>query len=489
MKEHVTTGPLDPRPKRGTQQHRRRRRTGRQVLLGSSHAQVSPLQKLVIAVLAGMSLVTTLVLQGMMYASWPPEAVIGEFDTGDTTSNHYARGRPLIPGVFRRRNPNDDDDPKTDPNGEQSPAQDRIPNPKSDTNSTRSQTTKDNGRARVVELLQQAGVESLTREQIQQLPTWQQVLDLYGPAPRLYTEKGACTTYQARVPPTRRMVGAAGMFSTGTNLVTTLLKKNCQILERVELFGVNATREQHGMRWQVPWGKHTQQQYREKHSTEQAKAIVKDDLLPVVTIRHPIAWMKSMCKNPYTAKWQHRRDECPNLQSDENEWNQVSVKYGAGSESYQSLAHLYNDWYHGYTKHAQYPWIMIRMEGTYSEGHFFTCSIPNRNSPLMYADANIFHTTIDTDLVFHAHETIQQVCECAGGKLIHADRLQYTLESAKADSPGHDTSTGLVEAWIKYGQAPQVEGWSSQDIAAVHEALDPELLQLFGYELPPIVDG
>lgn len=70
--------------------------------------------------------------------------------------------------------------------------------------------------------------------------------------------------------------------------------------------------------------------------------------------------------SPYTAKWKHgRRDNCPNLKSsDSGGWNNVTVKYGAGTEAYQSLAHLFNDWYHGYTKHADYPWIMIRIEGT-----------------------------------------------------------------------------------------------------------------------------
>ena len=231
---------------------------------------------------------------------------------------------------------------------------------------------KQYGRAGVVRRLQDAGVTSLTYSIIHQLPTWKQITELYGEHPVIVNED-SCTLYQSRVPPKRRMLGSAGMFSTGTNLVTTLLKKNCKIPERVQWYGMNASRELHGIRWQVPWGKHTQQQYRDKHATEQAKAIVKDDLLPVVTIRHPIQWMQSMCRNPYTAQWSHKRNQCPNLrhysQEEQNDdeakaWNPVTVKYGAGTEHYHSLAHLYNDWYHGYTEHAKYPWIMIRMEGT-----------------------------------------------------------------------------------------------------------------------------
>lgn len=41
------------------------------------------------------------------------------------------------------------------------------------------------------------------------------------------------------------------MFATGTNLVTPLLKRNCVIPERAELYGPAATKEELDMRWQV----------------------------------------------------------------------------------------------------------------------------------------------------------------------------------------------------------------------------------------------
>ncbi|KAL7572922.1 hypothetical protein ACA910_004566 [Epithemia clementina (nom. ined.)] len=342
-------------------------------------------------------------------------------------------------------------------------------------------------KARVLKILEEART-SVSPSMLEQLPTWEEVIQQYGEHPVILygSEEGgrtSCDVFQDRVPPTRRMLGAAGMFSTGTNLVTTLLKKNCHIPERVALYGVNSSREQHGIRWQVPWGKHTQQQYRDNHAAEHAKAIVKDDILPIITIRHPISWMQSMCKNPYTARWVYgRKGQCPHLllepqqaahrsdiQADvavddarnddpnkgdrKDNWNLVTVKYGAGTETYKSLAHLFNDWYHGYTKHANYPWVMIRME----------------------------------DLIFHTKETIERVCHCAGGRLIeHANHraFEYTVDSAKADSPGHDTSTGLVEAWIKYSKSPwpqAMETWSPDDFLAAKEILDPKLMEFFRY--------
>ena len=92
-----------------------------------------------------------------------------------------------------------------------------------------------------------------------------------------------------------------------------------------------------------------------------------------------------------------------------------------------------------------------------------------------------------TDLVFYTKETITQVCECAGGR-IRTDRpFVYTVDSAKADSPGHDTTVGFVEAWIRYSKPPPVRGGfaSEEDYVAAKSVLDPELMQLFGYVHPP----
>lgn len=203
----------------------------------------------------------------------------------------------------------------------------------------------------------------------------------------------------------------------------------------------------HALRWTRPWGKHTPAKYKQQHATEKAQAIAKDDVLPIVTIRHPLRWMQSMCHNPYTAKWKHSPQNCPHLQIDD-EWNPVHVKYGAATENYTSLAHLYNEWYHEY-QNSDYPVLMIRME----------------------------------DLVFFTQQTISQVCECAGGRSPPRP-FQYVLDSAKADSPGHDVSTGLLEAFVKYGKAlpPKMEGlWSDRDYQDALEAIDPNLLDTFHY--------
>jgi len=348
-----------------------------------------------------------------------------------------------------------------------------------------------NGKVRVLQILRDAGVTEETLQQsMDQLPTWNQVVQQYGDKP-VIVGLDSCPVFRQRVPAVQRMLGAAGMFSTGTNLVTQLLKQNCVIPERFEEYGPDATKEQYGMRWQVPWGKHTPQHYKWQHATQQAAAIDKHAILPVVTIRHPYRWMRSMCKNPYTARWSHA-SKCPNLvvtgdnnNNNNNEYNPVSVKYGAATESYQSLAHLWNDWYNDYYQTAvdatttdahqhditndeqqqqHYPWLMIRIE----------------------------------DLVFHTVETITTVCECAGGQIRSSNSnssnnqtqqqqsFQYIKDSAKKDSPGHDTSTGIAEAWIQYARPLAVRaGLDPADYRAAVAVLDPHLMQLFGYQHPP----
>ena len=103
-----------------------------------------------------------------------------------------------------------------------------------------------------------------------------------------------------------------------------------------------------------------------------------------------------------------------------------------------------------------------------------------------YLEVNFFFHDLrffisSTDLVFHTQETIQKVCTCAGGHLVNKENFRFTLESAKADSPGHDTSTGLIQAWIKYSQVTDIHQWSKEVLHAAKRTLDPALMEFFGY--------
>jgi hypothetical protein len=201
--------------------------------------------------------------------------------------------------------------------------------------------------------------------------------------------------------------------------------------------------------------------WKDQHATSHSQDIAKDDLLPVVTIRNVWTWMQSMCHHPYAAHWEHT-EQCPNLlrraavvtaSSTVNAWNNVTVTYGAGPKSYPSLLHLWNDWYGAYLYNASFPRLVVRME----------------------------------DLVFHTQSTIDQICQCVGGHLVQGRPFQYVHESAKKDSPGHDTRTGYVEAWIKYSRPLAVEaGFAHDDFRATLEGVDQRIMDLFGYLHPPL---
>jgi hypothetical protein len=226
------------------------------------------------------------------------------------------------------------------------------------------------------------------------------------------------------------------------------------------------------------WGKHTPAKFRGEHSTERASAIHKDYILPVVTIRHPYTWFHSMCKNGYTARWDHHKTgkdgttrDCPKFkvspsrginddQQQEQEWNQVTVTYANDRDDHHlSLAHLWNDWYSYYFGNdptssipTTLPFVVVRME----------------------------------DLVFYPEETTRIVCECAGGEIRTDAPFSFVVDSAKADSPGHDKSTGILAAWMKYAKPPPPQyGLSRSDYEVAKQVLNEELMMALGYQHPP----
>ena len=319
--------------------------------------------------------------------------------------------------------------------------------------------TEEEGKQHILDLFKEAKVE-VTPQIEAELPKWSQVQEVVGSHPYLLGLEH-CSKFRDEVPPLERMLGSAGMFNTGTNLVTHLLKQNCEIPERRAKMGPHQSKESYGMRWQVPWGKHTPAKFRTEHATEKAAAsgIRKEYILPVVTIRNPYTWFNSMCKNGYTAQWDGRGKKsleqmnCPKLKKKDGKWNPVTVKYNQRQDAHASLAHLWNDWYGYYINQQEFPYVVIRME----------------------------------DLIFYPQETITAVCECAGGKIRKdQDAFTFITESAKADSPGHDTSTGMSAAWIKYSQKPKAKGgYTLEDYEAAKEALNQTLMDGLGYNHPP----
>ena len=86
--------------------------------------------------------------------------------------------------------------------------------------------------------------------------------------------------FRNAVEPTTRFFGMAGTFDTGTNLIAVFMKFNCQITERMEVYG----KKSKGVRWQVPWGKHIMARYRETEDfTKPDSDVPHDHILPLVS--------------------------------------------------------------------------------------------------------------------------------------------------------------------------------------------------------------
>jgi hypothetical protein len=139
------------------------------------------------------------------------------------------------------------------------------------------------------------------------LPKWTGIMNVYGP-PKIWGLQW-CEKYQQKIPPNERRMGVAGVFDSGTNLLYSLLEANCKFKQRSSGKGIE---------WQVPWGKHYPVQYRNNHTTKKIRRTNKsllplDSIFTVTVIRDPMTWMQSMCRQSYTAQFDHDDTMCPNV--------------------------------------------------------------------------------------------------------------------------------------------------------------------------------
>ena len=162
------------------------------------------------------------------------------------------------------------------------------------------------------------------------------------------------------------------------------------------------------------------------------------------------------------AKWHHSSKHCPNLVPNQDDLDlfpyledtiPVSIKYPERPENWDSLAHVWSDWYGQYFR-ADYPVLMIRFE----------------------------------DLLFNVKEMVDQVCECVGG-VRRSEQFAYIVDSGKYGDghPEHGVQhTNLISAMVKYGtDKKRFTGMTDEDLTFAYETLDAELMAAFQYEVPP----
>jgi hypothetical protein len=287
------------------------------------------------------------------------------------------------------------------------------------------------------------------------LPPWWSIEEQYGAEPRILG-LDRCRQFQSlnQHRPDDINIAPAGLFNSGTNFLYQLLQENCNFQGR-------SPSAYHGRAFQPPWGKHTPREYREIHRIDHPlyMNMKLEAVLPIVLIRHPYDWLKSVCNQPYAVHWRDRDENrsdfvCPWIVHEDNQTQEVIVTYGSGLQRYESVAHLWNRWYRGYFDSMAFPRIMIRME----------------------------------DLIFYPHKVIPKICHCAGATLSHGGAIKVPLESAKQDARGHQMrySTTYLQAVIKYGNLRTWERFPLRDRVAARGILDNEMMETFGYQHPII---
>jgi len=317
----------------------------------------------------------------------------------------------------------------------------------------------------LLQILREAGIDDVDEDTLDKLPTWSEVTRLYGNTAKIYGLE-TCETFRNHSEPAEHFIGTAGNFNSGTNLLSELLIHNCRMTDRMKKYGsVNK-----GVRWQVPWGKHSpplDEEFRKNHKTKPGdKDIEAHNVMPIVTIRDPYVWMQSMCRHQYGAYWPSETGHCPNLIPDsrdtkEEPWLKykesvpIDVQYSEFNRQHESLVHFWNEWYSEYLQ-APFPRVIVRFE----------------------------------DLIFHAKSVITTVCQCAGGTM--QPKFSYITNSAKKGTPGAHGSrqdrTSFVDAIIRYGKdTSRLDGFTTDDIEFARSHLNLHLMDLFAYQFddPP----
>mmetsp|Transcript_10890 Transcript_10890/g.44108 ORF Transcript_10890/g.44108 Transcript_10890/m.44108 type:complete len:258 (-) Transcript_10890:1479-2252(-) len=163
--------------------------------------------------------------------------------------------------------------------------------------------------------------------------------------------------------------------------------------------------------WQAPWGKHNPVSWRGDHWAPQFRRTAAkrkwrppiESVFPVVVVKDPLTWMKSMCRNHYEANFKRHPDHhvaelCP---SPVRETRTVVQFQPDRPGRYASLMHLWSEWNAAYVN-ATFPRLMVRFE----------------------------------DLLFDTERTVRTACECVGGRL-RDDGFRQQEGQAKTLAMGH----------------------------------------------------
>jgi hypothetical protein len=309
------------------------------------------------------------------------------------------------------------------------------------------------GKERFLGIAMRAGYTNITEGDCVQLPTWDEVVRLYGEGP-IIVGLDTCARYRAviteakeagmNVTPSPRV---AGLFNSGTNALAQSFSMNLRPVEDYKEYNVLSRKHV------APRDKWV---YDQRFVDDYDPSVLRYTL-PIVLVRDPFRWMTSMCKRKYNVRWATGKDgRCPNLvfTKEEREMLQttnqtyivdVTVR-DVHHEQYKSIADFWSEWNRLHVDTFR-PRLMIRFE----------------------------------DTLFHAEKVMERIGQCLGVPLLGP--FQYKLDASKK----HGESSNFFSALAKYGKADgRYTNFTSEERAYLQSALDPLLLELFHYPQIPL---
>jgi hypothetical protein len=251
---------------------------------------------------------------------------------------------------------------------------------------------------------------------------------IYGPQKTLSSNGSpseTCSVYRSLHPDIPdRNIGVAGLFNTGTNLLTSLLVGNCAFPSHSTTFNLRA-----GM-GSVLWGKHNPYSYRANGFVSprmERLGVSEDSYMVVVIAKDPLTWIKSMCERAYSVVFA----DASNCAA-----SSLSIKYGDGATKvYANLARLYVEWYSMFLVDKSKPWLLVRYE----------------------------------DLLMYEKDTVRLICECVGGSFNHE-----TYKHVEGSSKG-STGSNRMQSFVKYSdEAYRHEGFTEDERAHLRDSFGTE---------------
>ena len=255
----------------------------------------------------------------------------------------------------------------------------------------------------------------------------------------------------------RKYTVISGLYNTGTNVAFKMILPNCMTQ----------------MKFQPHWGKHemiTSQkfEYWNAHDVPGHEGLFPMEMysklsMMVVVVKDPLTWMKSMCKANYDFRYFNRSwffDSCPKgMKHSEFDWmpmnrgrvrNQGKNKTSNGI--FKSPAYLWSEWYGSLVNtidKKKWPYLIVRYE----------------------------------DLLFRIDSVLRQLCSCLGKCKLNkkVDKNGIKISEEKSKPHGHARNR-TMSFWRYSSPEYRYEGYSKEDLEFMLDAIDPELLELFGYE-------